>query len=367
MSSGPVGVAVVGAGVISKQYLTNLAGCPDVRVVAVADLDVERARTVAGEHDVPHAGDVRTVIARDDVELVLNLTVPAAHGEVARSALAAGKHVFGEKPLVVEVEDGEKLLAEAAEAGLRIGCAPDTILGAGIQSAVRAIDKGVIGTPVAATTALLSHGPEGWHPSPEFLYQRGAGPLFDMGPYYLSALVSLFGPARRVAATGRQGRAERVIGSGPKAGTRFAVEVPTHVNALVDFADGPSASSTFSFDSAVHRRMIEIAGTEGTLSVPDPNNFDGTLSLLATGADEWQQLPVEGTALGRGIGVVDMARAIRTGEPHRASGELAQHVLEMMAAISTSAEAGRFIDIRSDVARPEPLPPAWDPQESTLA
>ncbi|WP_129667293.1 Gfo/Idh/MocA family protein [Phytoactinopolyspora endophytica] len=367
MNSGPVGVAIVGAGVISKQYLANLAQCDDVRVVGVADLDVDRAKAVAGEHGVPHAGDMRTIVARDDVEIVVNLTIPAAHGEVARAALAAGKHVFGEKPLVVDVEEGEKLLAEAAEQGLRIGCAPDTVLGSGIQSAIRAIDKGVIGTPVAATAALLSHGPEGWHPSPEFLYQRGAGPLFDIGPYYLSTLVALFGAASRVAATSRQGRAERVIGSGPKAGTRFAVEVPTHVNALVDFPDGPSASSTFSFDSSVHRNMIEVAGTEGTLSVPDPNQFRGSLTVLATGQQDWQELPIEGTSLGRGIGVVDMARSIRAGVPHRASGELALHVLEMMTAISTSAETGEFVTIRSRVDRPEPLAVDWDPAQSTLA
>jgi predicted dehydrogenase len=367
MTSGSVGIAVVGAGVISKQYLTNLAQCPDVTVVGIADLDVDRAAAIAAEHGVPHAGDVATILARDDVEIVVNLTIPAAHGDVARAALAAGKHVFGEKPLVLAVNEGEKLLAEAAEKGLRVGCAPDTVLGSGIQSALRAISAGVIGTPIAATTAVQSFGPELWHPSPEFLFQAGAGPLFDLGPYYLTTLVTLFGSASRVAATARTGRAERVIGSGPKAGTRFAVEVPTHVNALVDFEGGPSASSTFSFDSAVRRVMIEIAGTEGTLSVPDPNRFDGSLQVLRPGDKGWHDVPVQGATLGRGIGVVEMARAIRAGQPHRASAEVALHVLEMMAGIAESAQSGRFVALKSGAERPEPLPAAWDPLARTLS
>ncbi|NED98019.1 Gfo/Idh/MocA family oxidoreductase [Phytoactinopolyspora alkaliphila] len=366
MNSGPVGVAVVGAGVISKQYLANLTRCPDVSVVAVADLDVDRASAVAAEHEVPVAGDVATILVRDDVELVVNLTVPAAHATVARAALAAGKHVFGEKPLVLDVTEGEKLLAEAAEKGLRIGCAPDTVLGSGIQSTARAISAGVIGTPIAATTAVQSFGPEIWHPSPEFLFQSGAGPLFDLGPYYLTTLVTLFGSAHRVAATARTGRAERVIGSGPKAGTRFSVEVPTHVNALVDFDGGPTASSTFSFDSVVRRTMIEIAGTEGTLSVPDPNRFEGSLEVLRPGAEDWERLPVSGATLGRGIGVVEMARAIRAGQSHRASAEIALHVLELMAGIAESAESGRFVTLKTGADRPDPLSGDWDPLAATL-
>jgi predicted dehydrogenase len=366
-ASGPVGVAIVGSGVISREYLKNLNRCPDVAVVGVADLDVARAAAVAAEYGVPHAGDTSSILARDDVEIVVNLTIPAAHGEVARAALQSGKHVYGEKPLVPEVADAEKLLAEAAELGLRIGCAPDTVLGAGIQSAVRAVASGVIGTPVAATTAMQTAGPDRWHPSPEFLFQRGAGPLFDMGPYYLTTLVALFGPAQRVAATARQARAERVVVTGPKAGTRFAVEVPTHVNALIEFASGPSASSTFSFDTTARRVLVEIAGTEGTLSVPNPGGFDGSLQVYDAGADEWKDLPVQGTTLGRGTGVVEMAQAIRAGRPHRASGALALHVLEMMTAMATSAGRGEFVTLRSDAERPEPLPAQWDPQHATLS
>ena len=364
--SGPVGVALVGAGVISTQYLRNLTTFPDVQVVGIADLDTERARAAAEEYGIPFSGDLDTVLARPEVELVVNLTIPAAHAAVARAALEAGKHVYGEKPLALDPVEGEKLLAEAATRGLRVGSAPDTFLGAGLQSALRAIAAGAIGTPVAASTAVMNFGPERWHPSPEFLFQYGAGPLFDLGPYYLTALVALLGPVSQVAATARQGRAERVIGSGPRAGTSFAVEVPTHVTALLDFEQGATAATTFSFDSALPRIQFEVTGTEGTLEIPDPNTFDGVLRVRGGADEDWRELPVGGTTAGRGIGVLDMARALRTERPHRASGELAQHVLETMAAVTDSAAAGAFRGVSSRCGTPEPLPAAWSPQEATL-
>ncbi|MFI0720345.1 Gfo/Idh/MocA family protein [Streptomyces sp. NPDC021224] len=367
MSRGPVGVALIGAGVISTQYLTALSGFPDVRVLGIADLDVERARAAAQTYGVPFAGDVASVLAIPEVEIVVNLTIPAAHAEVASAAIAAGKHVYGEKPLALAPADGAKILAEAQAAGLRVGSAPDTFLGAGLQSAARAVSAGVIGEPVSVTAVTQGPGPESWHPSPEFLFQYGAGPLFDIGPYYLTALVALFGPVGRVSATARQARAERVIGSGPKAGTRFAVEVPTHVHALLDFASGPSASATFSFDSSVPRRMIEITGTEGTLSLPDPNTFEGPLRVQAFGAQEWSELPVAGSTAGRGMGVLDMARAIRGGEQHRASGELAQHVLELMATITASAEQHAVLPLESSAPAVPVLPDDWDPVAATLS
>jgi predicted dehydrogenase len=377
MTGGPVGVALVGAGVISTQYLTALSAFPDVKVLAVADLDTGRARAQAEAYGVPASGDVASVLAIPEVEIVVNLTIPAAHADVAAAALRAGKHVYGEKPLALAPADGAKILAEAQSRGLRVGSAPDTFLGAGLQSAARAVRAGLIGEPVSATAVTQGPGPESWHPSPEFLFQYGAGPLFDIGPYYLTALVALFGPVTRVAATARQARPSRTIGSGPKAGTSFAVEVPTHVHALLDFASGPSASATFSFDSAVPRRMIEITGTEGTLSLPDPNMFDGPLRIRTfaeTAAGEtgdgspegWRELPVTGTTAGRGIGVLDMARAIRGGVPHRASGELAQHVLELMATVTDSAEQHGFVGLESSAPAVETLPDDWDPVASTL-
>lgn len=366
-SGNPVGVAIIGAGVISGQYLSNLTAFPDVRVIAVADLDVDRAATVAAQYEIPVSGDVATALAIPEVELVVNLTVPAAHSAVALAALEAGKHVYGEKPLTLDPASGEKLLAEAAARGLLIGNAPDTFLGAGLQSAQRALRSGAIGTPVAAATAVQGPGPESWHPSPEFLFQIGAGPLYDLGPYYLTALVSLLGPVDRVAATARQARAQRVIGSGPKAGTVFDVEVPTYVTALIDLETGPSVISTFSFDSPLPRRVIEITGTEGTLSVPDPNNFDGPLQVRGVKDDDWRELPVTGPTAGRGLGVLDMARALRTGAPHRASGAMALHVLETMAGIIDSAERGEFRTIQSTAPLPAELPQDWDPFASTLA
>jgi predicted dehydrogenase len=213
---------------------------------------------------------------------------------------------------------------------------------------------------------MQSPGPESWHPNPEFLYQGGAGPLFDMGPYYLTALTAMLGPLSKVAATARQARPHRVIGSGPKGGTSFAVEVPTHVMALLDFVGGSSASATFSFDSPANVTTIEIIGTDGTLSLPDPNTFGGPLRVRGSGDGDWRDLPVEGTTTNRGIGVLDMARALRTGAPHRASGMLALHVLETMAAIIESARHGEFRHLRTTVTEPEILPPGWDPHEATL-
>jgi predicted dehydrogenase len=366
VSGGPVGVALVGAGVISSQYLDNLTAFPDVRVLAVADLDIERAASVAEQYGVPVSGDPGTVLAIPEVELVVNLTTPAAHAAVALAALRAGKHVYGEKPLTLDPAAGAELLAEAQARGLRIGNAPDTFLGAGLQSARRALQSGIIGAPVAVTTVIQNPGPESWHPNPEFLFQVGAGPLYDIGPYYLTAVVALLGPAARVAATARQARASRVIGSGPKAGTVFEVEVPTHVTALIDLESGPSVASTFSFDSPVSRRMIEITGTEGTLSVPDPNTFTGPLQVRGAKDEDWRELPVTGTAAGRGLGVLELARALRAGVPHRASGALALHVLETMAAIAGSAESGEFLTVNSTAPVPPELPADWDPFASTL-
>lgn len=364
--SGPVGVAIVGAGVISKEYLRTLKGFPDVRVLGVADLDPARASAAAEAHGIPAAGDLATVLAVPEVELVVNLTVPAAHTQVAHAALAAGKHVYGEKPIALAPAEAEQLLAEAEERGLRVGNAPDTFLGAGLQSALRAVTAGAIGRPVAATTVVQSLGPESWHPDPAFLYRRGAGPLFDVGPYYLTALTALFGPVERVAATSGQARTERVVGSGPLAGQVFPVEVPTHVSALLDFGSGVGATSTFSFDSAHPRTSFRVVGSEGTLSVPDPNSFGGPLRVRPNGSKKWRDLPVSGRTEGRGLGVVDMARALRSGEPHRASGALALHVLRTMTAIEESAARGAFLRPGAPVTPPVPLPRSWDPLTASV-
>lgn len=369
--SGPVGVGVIGAGVISQQYLENLTRAADVSVVMVADLDTDRAAARAAEYGVPASGTVAELLARDDIEIVVNLTIPAAHVPVALDALAAGKHVWSEKPFALDLASGRALLDEAHRSGLRVACAPDTVLGAGIQTGRRLIEAGVIGEPLTALTLFQVSGPEAWHPSPEFLYARGGGPLFDMGPYYLSTLVQLLGPAARVVARGSQARASRVIGSGPRAGTAFPVEVPTHVAALIDFENGTTAQSTFSFQSSRPRvGVVEIAGTEGTLSLPDPNMFDGDLRIWRDGMFEESDaevVPATGSTFSRGAGVVELARAIRAGRPERASGEFAFHVLDLMVSLQQSAETdGGAVDIASTVAVPPALPEDWDPTASTL-
>ncbi|GAB2591314.1 Gfo/Idh/MocA family oxidoreductase [Streptomyces capparidis] len=358
----PIGVAVVGCGTISHEYLTNLTSFPDLRVLFCADLDPGRARARAAEFAIAGAGTTEEALRHPGVELVVNLTVPAAHAEVAMAAVEAGRHVWNEKPLALDPVAGRALMDTAERAGVRVGCAPDTFLGAGLRTARRVIESGAIGTPLTALTLMQGPGPESWHPDPEFLFRHGAGPLFDIGPYYLTALATLFGPAERVASVARRSRERRVIGAGPKAGTEFTVEVPTHVAALVDYAAGQAASVVLSYDSPLSRDgFLEITGTEATLALPDPNRFDGAVRLRRAGAREWTAVEPQGPVGGRGLGVLDMARSLRAGVPHRASGELALHVLETMTAVERSASTGAFVPVPGGCAVPEPLPEDWDP------
>ncbi|AMM31228.1 oxidoreductase [Sinomonas atrocyanea] len=367
MSRGPVGVAVIGAGVISKQYLDNLTAFPDVEVRVIADLFPEAARARAEEYGIAEHGAPELALDHPDVEIIVNLTIPAAHVEVATAAVRAGKHVWTEKPFSLDRESGLGLLKEADDAGLRLGCAPDTFLGAGLQTARRVIERGDIGVPLTAQTVFQTPGPESWHPNPAFLFQPGAGPLFDMGPYYLTALVQTFGSVRRVAAVGSKAHATRVIGSGPKAGEEFTVEVPTHVSALAQFESGASSHSIFSFESPRTRMgFVEITGTEATLSLPDPNYFDGELQICRVGETDWTAIPTTGPANGRGMGVLDMARSIRAGQPHRATGQLAYHVLDTMVSVSESIDSGAFVPVASSAPSSAPLPEDWAPTEATL-
>lgn len=362
---GPMGVAVIGCGVISDQYLTTLTAFPDLRVLICADLDEERARAQAERYGVPDSGGVAEALGHPDVELVVNLTVPAAHAEIARAAVAAGKHVWNEKPLTGDTDSARELLEAAAAAGVRVGGAPDTFLGAGVQTALRLIRQDAIGAPLSALSLMQTAGPESWHPSPEFLFRVGGGPLFDMGPYYLTALVNVFGPVHRVSAVATRSRERRVIGSGPRAGTDFEVTVPTHVSALLEFDGSRSATAVFSFESPQLRLgFVEITGMDATLVMPDPNHFDGA-SRIEDGGPSRQE-KATGAVAGRGIGVVDMARSIRAGAPHRASGELALHVLDVMEAISTAADASQPVVVESRCQAPEPLPEDWDPYAGTL-
>ena len=361
----PLRIGIVGAGKISGAYLDTLNRLESVRLTAVTDLDWERAQKLAREGSaggagngqrVAVAGSVAELVARDDVDAVLNLTIPAAHAEVALAALGAGKHVYGEKPLAVDQKEAEAVLAAARAAGLRVGCAPDTVLGTGVQTARKAVDDGLIGRPVSATAFMTGAGHEGWHPDPEFYYRPGGGPLLDMGPYYVSALVHLLGPVARVVGASSRPRAERTIGSGPRAGETFAVEVDTHITGVLEHAGGALSTLVMSFDvKAAHLPRIEVHGTEASLSVPDPNNFDGPVEISRGG--EWEALPVSAgyRDTGRGAGLADLAEALAQGRPHRASAELAAHVLDVMLTLLQAADEGRALPVVSTCERPDPV------------
>ncbi len=375
--SGPIGVGVIGAGVISDTYLANLTSFPDVAVVAVGDLDVERARERAEKYGVPTWGGAEAVLDNPDVQVVVNLTVPAVHVEISAAAIAAGKHVWTEKPLGLDRAGTAQLLRDAEAAGLRIGSAPDTVLGPGFQSAKRAILDGVIGEPLFAQASFQTQGPDLWHPSPQFLFARGAGPLLDIGPYYLTALVSLLGPVDRVAAAGARPRPQRRIHTGPDAGTMFDVEVPTTMQVLAVFEGGQQAQGQFSFDSALERQgVLEIHGTEGSIVLPDPNMFDGAsryvkpLGVLRDGMSfeqPWIDVPEEGAVVGRGLGLLDMVRAIAEDRPHIATGELGYHVLDVMLSAEESADGGGFVTVDSTLATPVPtVALGFDPFARTL-
>jgi predicted dehydrogenase len=364
--TGPVGVGIIGAGVISKTYIENLTGFADTEVIAIGDLYPEAARTRAEEHGISTSGDVSAVLDHPDVELVVNLTIPVAHAEVAGQAIAAGKHVWNEKPLSLDRASGEALLKAADAAGLRVGCAPDTFLGSGLQTSRRLLEEGVIGTPLTALVLMQGPGPESWHPNPAFLFQEGAGPLFDIGPYYLTALAQFFGAVRSVAAISSKARGKRTIGSGPKAGEEFEVTVPSQYAALVAYESGQSASMIYSFDSAQKRTLLEVTGTEGTMLVPDPNRFDGEVKIRHADDEDWQVAATTEELSSRGTGALDMARALREGRPHRAQGALAYHVLDTMIAIAESGASGQFAAVESSVDKPALLPEDWDPKAATI-
>ena len=346
-------IGMIGCGVISRQYLESFGILPDVQLVAVADLDPARAQAVADAHQGVRALSVDELIADPEVETVLNLTIPAAHAEVDQKAIAAGKNVYSEKPFAVTTAEGAAVLAAAQAAGVLVGSAPDTVLGTGTQTARAAIDEGMIGTPIAAMATMVCPGHERWHPQPDFYYVPGGGPLLDMGPYYLHALVTLLGPISSVIGAASRIRDERTIGSGPRAGETIPVSTDTHVTGVLVHESGVLSTLVMSFDAvATAARPIEIHGTEGSLAVPDPNHFSGDVALRRLSGDSWETLPVAGGYVdaGRGIGLQDMA--VR-GAELRAGGELGQHVLEVMNAVLESSGSGTRIDITSTVQRPE--------------
>lgn len=362
-------IGVVGCGVISDAYLKGAARSKLLRVKSVADLRPEAARAKAAEYGVAAVTPDR-LLTDPDIEVVINLTVPAAHVPVGLRVIEAGKHLYSEKPLATRHADGEALLRAAAARGVRVGCAPDTFLGAGHQACRRAVDEGRIGTPVAGAVCMATRGMEAWHPNPEFFFKHGGGPVHDMGPYYVTQLVNLLGPVARVTAEASKSYATRTVGSGPLQGSVIPVEVPTTVNGALLFASGANVAFTMSWDIWKHGRpFIEIYGTEGSLQNPNPNFFGGEPMLTERNLD-WTPLEISAhpfgvpnrtTLLGqlvadyRIVGLLDMAAALREGRPHRASGALALHVLEVLDAFERASAEGRHVAVESRCERPEPL------------
>jgi len=330
MAAETVKVGIIGCGNISGIYLKNMSQVFDIlEVVACADLIMQRAKTIAEEHEGVEAQPVEALLADPDIDVVVNLTIPNAHAEVALAAVQAGKSAYNEKPLTITREEGKTLLQTAKAKGVLVGGAPDTFLGAGLQTCRKLIDDGWIGEPVAATAFMMGHGHESWHPDPEFFYKPGGGPMFDMGPYYLTALVSLIGPVRRVTGSTRITFPERTITSQPKAGTVIEVEVPTHIAGIMDFANGAVGTIVTTYDVWGGRLpRIEIYGTEGSLSVPDPNTFGGPVS----------------------------AYALRSGRAHRAGSDLTYHVLDLMHAFHDASDSGEHVTLESTCERPAALP-----------
>ncbi len=355
-----VKVGIIGCGNISDIYLQNCIQVFDIlEVVACADIILERAEEKAQQYKIPKACSVEELLSNPEIELVINLTIPKAHTEVCLSVLNAGKSVYVEKPLAITREDGKKILETAKKNKLLVGGAPDTFLGAGIQTCRKIIDDGLIGYPIAATSFMVNHGHESWHPDPEFYYKEGGGPMFDMGPYYLTALITLMGPVFRVTGSTRVTFPERLITSEPKKGNRIEVEVPTHIAGIMDFHNGAVGTILTSFDiwgSQLPR--IEVYGSAGSLVVPDPNTFGGPVLMQKSSEKNWIEMPLShGYAKNsRGLGVADMARAIRNGTKHRANGEMQYHVLDIMHGFHDASREGSHIILESTCEQPSPLP-----------
>lgn len=348
----PLRLGFVGIGNISGIYLKNLTAFEETEVVAVADLELERAEKAASDYGIPKACTPDALLADPDVELVVNLTVPKAHYAVNKAALQAGKHVYAEKPFCSRREEALEIAELAKSKGLLTGGAPDTFLGGSHQVCRSLLDSGAIGRVIGGHAAMMCRGHESWHPSPEFYYETGGGPMLDMGPYYVTALVNMLGPVKTVSALTAKSFPTRTITSEPKKGKIVPVEAYTHYAAVLAFASGALIEVTMSFDVAAHQMPpIVLYGETGSLSVPDPNGFGGEVKVGKSGA--WEEQSLSGfLENGRGLGVRDMAYAIREGKPHRASGDLCLHVLDVMQACVESSESGRHIELTTSVEKP---------------
>ena len=351
-------VGLIGCGNISSAYLRAAKTFQIMDISSCADINSVAAKKRSSEFGI-QACSVDDMLNDNEIDIILNLTTPQAHAEINGRALEAGKHVHCEKPFAVVREDGSRILNLARQKGLLVGCAPDTFLGGGHQTVRKLIDDGVIGRPLAGTAFMMCHGHESWHPNPGFYYLRGGGPMFDMGPYYLTALVNLLGPVRRVAAFAEISFKERIATTKERNGERLPVEVPTHVAGTLEFHIGAIITMVTSFDVWKHsNHCIEIHGEKGSIQVPDPNGFDGPVRLFETGYEDWRDVPLTHgyTSNMRSIGVADMAQAIKTGRMNRCNGELAYHILDVMHAFHDSAANGKHVEIQSKCKQPDPLP-----------
>jgi predicted dehydrogenase len=353
-----IGVGIIGCGKISQAYFDGARHFDLLDIRACADLNPDIAKAKAAANHC-RALSIEALLADPDIEIVINLTIPAAHGAVSRAILEAGKHVYCEKPLTIDLEEGRGVLALAESKGLRVGCAPDTFLGAGQQTSRAIVDSGQLGRITSGTAFMLSPGVESWHPNPGFYYLKGGGPVLDMAPYYLTALVNCLGPVRSVCAMTSRARDERVASSEERRGERLPVEVDTHASGTLLFHSGAIITAVFSFDVlAADHSPIQLYGTEGSIKIPDPNTFAGPVATCTDRRSGWTEhaLTRPYTEDFRGIGVADMARALLSGRPHRACGALAGHVLEVMHAFECASRGGRQIEIESHPPRPTALP-----------
>ena len=373
----PMRVGLIGCGRISDIYLKNCAHFDALDVVACASLDLKESQAKAETFGIPIACDPDAIFANPDVDCVLNLTVPAVHAAISRSALEAGKHVYSEKPFVADVGDGHELLQLAETKGLALGNAPDTFLGGRWQTARKLLDSGVVGQPTGVAAFVPTHGVERHHPNPDFYYQAGGGPLLDLGPYYLTALVFLLGPIARVAGMARRTFPERMIENGPRHGDMMPVEVDTHCLSLMEFECGVIGQMMVSFDVwESETPRLEIYGEEGTICIPDPdpgdgaNIFEGPVWYRTRETSRWTMRPrpkapakwsVAENTHGfnwdaRGVGLLDMALAVQEGRAPRASGNLAFHICEIMQGMLASHGQGAFVEIASTCSRPQIMP-----------
>jgi predicted dehydrogenase len=355
--NGALRVGVVGCGVIAHNYVRGSSAFDGFEIVACADLSKSVAEAFGAQHGLS-VGSVDELIAASDLDAILNLTPPAAHADVVQSAFEHGKHVYTEKPLATSVGDAQSLVEEAHRRGLRLGCAPDTFLGSAYEAGRELIERGDIGEPLGATATMLVGGPDSWHPNADIFYREGGGPMLDIAPYYLTAIASLLGSYTAAAGFAETPTPVRELGVGPRAGEQFGVDVPTHVVAALRLERGALVTLTVSFEASdQYESSLLVHGSEGTLELPDANAFEGDVRVRSARSD-WDIVPYEsrGAQETRGCGLDELAESLRAGRPHRASGELALHVLETATAALRAAEEGRTVEILSRIASDAPQP-----------